>query len=112
MEHNLQILRYDLQLAKEYMDYCEKLNMGDETTASFQVYLDKAKLKLLREVQRVSRLLWPDTGRPYVGEWSVINRENQHRVITSSQEDCIRFIEYSNKFVPSYLKYYIAKWPR
>jgi len=112
MEHKLKVLRYDLELAHSFMQHCETLNFSEETTQSFQDYLANSKHRLLREIQRVSEVLWPNTGRPYAGDWAVINRENDHKVIVNNQAECIRFVEYQTKFGTGFMKYDISKWPR
>jgi hypothetical protein len=111
MIHNLNALRHDVGLATGYINWCESLNFSEETLSSFNEYLAKAKHRLLVEMQRVSILLWPKTGRPYDGEWVVMNRRNELPVITGTQTECVKFIQNRCTFNTRSMLYYITKWP-
>jgi len=107
MKHNLAILRDIYQKANKNLRYVDELDFSDETRIRFVTVRNNALISLTREARRVSLLLWPDTGRPYDGDWAVISRVTKMTVFINSQARCIKFIErsrYSNF-------YYIIKWP-
>jgi hypothetical protein len=64
MKHILNPLREKFNRSKKFLMYCEDLDLSEETTGSFKVCLEKHKAELRNEIRRVSRLVWPLSGRP------------------------------------------------
>jgi hypothetical protein len=60
------------------------------------IELNRARTQLLREMQRVSYLLWPETGRPYYGLWIVVIGSTNNIILhRSSMLDCVKYLETS-----------------
>lgn len=68
--------------------------------------LNKSRHILKAEMKRVSWLLWPETGRPYNGQWAVMSRIHKSHVLVASQEKCRNFVTLARG---GYFMYYIER---
>jgi hypothetical protein len=108
MRNNLEVLRTIYTTAKAQLGYVDKLALGDETRGRFLTVKNETQVALAREIRRVSLLVWPETGRPYDGNWAVLNRYTHKPIRIGDQRTCIEFIE----CLRSGFNFWIGKWPR
>lgn len=115
MKHNLKHLRSMVKSTKSNIAIVDKLvENGVHIPDTVEHVYRSAKYwkeQLKEEIERLSWLLWPETGRPYKGYWAVYVRPGEPAeyvgaCFVNSQERCIKFIERS-KFG---MQYYIAKF--
>jgi hypothetical protein len=106
MKHNLVEFHLLYTQSRNILGVLNKLKANKKTKSFAMRRLNRTRTDLLREIQRVSRLVWPETGRPFMGKWQVTNLANGMPVSSGSIQDCIAFIDRSK-----YGKYYrIDRW--
>lgn len=66
-----------------------------DTKSSVMRALNHTRNELRKEIKRVSWLVWPETGRPYNGDWEVVNTLNANAVFQGSLMRCIAFVNRS-----------------
>lgn len=102
-------LREDLAQARDYMAYCCKNDFTDRTVATFKSYLAKAEIRLQEEINILSWKVWPETGRPYLGDWSVESQVSDRTIfVDHSYMGCLDFVN-SHQY-PDLV--FIQKWPQ
>lgn len=92
MENKLKPLRARYELARSALSYCNKLGLSKSTKSHIMTSMNQSRAQLLREIRRVSWLLWPETGRPYCGNWVVRCRLNGRVSYTSDLLNCLRVV--------------------
>lgn len=115
MTNELIFLRMLYQDATDNIRLLKKLEAAHVTLPATRESAEDSvlywKTALLTEMERVSWLLWPETGRPYKGYWAVYVRPGEPAeyvgaCYVNSQARCIKFIENSTRS----MQYYIAKF--
>lgn len=66
-----------------------------DTKSSVMVALNHTRNELRKEIKRVSWLVWPKIGRPYLGDWEVINKLTHDTIFQGSLMRCIAFVDRS-----------------
>lgn len=91
MKHRLNEYRQAYQTSREILGGLNKVKAAPHRKSAAFSRMNKTRNLLLKEVQRVSSILWPITGRPYMGRWIVVNKLNGGTVLRSSMVQCLEF---------------------
>ena len=101
-------IRDDLKRAREYMVYCETQDFTERTVQTFKEFLAKTEQRLQEEINYLSWKVWPETGRPYMGDWAVESQVSGRTIyVDRSYMGCLDFIKEQN--FPDLVN--IFKWP-
>ena len=94
MQHQLDMRRAQYKNAKMRLASVNRLKSDIPTVKSSVIAdLNRKRGALQREIKRVSLLLWPDTGRPYTGNYVAINKITLITYYEGTYAQCREFID-------------------
>jgi hypothetical protein len=95
MNNKLRNYRHSYQLWRDTLSTANKNKAPKYVKAQIMRNLNRSRNRLAKEMKRVAWLLWPETGRPYMGSWIVITSRNSRPFYSGTMADCINFINAS-----------------
>lgn len=101
MQHRLREYRLDYCMARKRLGTLNQLKAAKHHKSVAMTWLNKCRINLKNEINRVSDLVWPETGRPFIGDWKVVTRDTMKHprlpggfvIYWGSLTKCIEFID-------------------
>ena len=101
MKHKLKEYRLDYYMARKRLGTLNQLKAAKHHKSVAMSWLNKCRVKLQKEIARVSKEVWPETGRPFIGDWKVVTRDTVRHpllpgnfvVYFNSLSKCIEFVD-------------------
>lgn len=91
MKHKLENYRRSYAYWRHQLGLCNKAKSPAHVRGQVLSHLNKSRHRLQNEMKRVAWLLWPETGRPYLGHWMLVNSKNDQVALIGSAEMCVKW---------------------
>jgi len=91
MKHRLNEFRYRYKTACSILGGLNRIKAGPRQKGRIMSHMNRLRLQFKNEIKRVSWLLWPITGRPYIGQWKVIDEITSECLFIGDAIQCISF---------------------
>lgn len=95
MKHRLNHYRSSYDMWRRMLGKANQNQAPKHVRAQIMRNLNRSRKRLKDEMNRVAWLLWPETGRPYMGEWQVTRPGSSKFIFQGSMISCINFINNS-----------------
>jgi len=92
MKNKLKEYSLQYRQARTMLGTLNKLNSSKTRKSTAMTRLNKTRNTLLNEIQRVRWLVWPVTGRPYTGYWSLDTPGGN--VMVGTMLECVNYAEH------------------
>jgi len=95
MKHNLVEYRKRYATTRKILGTLNKVKANKRLKSRAMHNLNKSRNLLKKEIQRISNMVWPGTGRPYTGLYKVTDKIGHYAKYCGSMLECIDFLKRS-----------------